>query len=77
MANDLLVGGGVGANVEIRKRLRKIAKEFNIKVHFPYSNKLYGDNAAMIGIAASFKYERGEFVDPNKIDRDPRAKISS
>jgi len=84
LANDykkvpthLFVGGGVGANVEIRKRLRKLGKEFNLEVHFPYSNKLYGDNAAMIGIAASFKYQRGEFIDPNKIDRNPRAKISS
>ncbi len=74
---DLLVGGGVGANVELRKRLRKFGKEFKMNVHFPYSNKLYGDNAAMIGIAASFKYQRGEFIDPDKIDRNPRAKIDA
>ncbi|HET7099492.1 MAG TPA: tRNA (adenosine(37)-N6)-threonylcarbamoyltransferase complex transferase subunit TsaD [Patescibacteria group bacterium] len=75
--SDLLVGGGVAANVEVRKRLRKIGREFNIDVHFPYSKKLYGDNAAMIGIAANFKYQRGEFTKPDKIDRDPRAKLSS
>ncbi|HKC04460.1 MAG TPA: tRNA (adenosine(37)-N6)-threonylcarbamoyltransferase complex transferase subunit TsaD [Patescibacteria group bacterium] len=72
---DLLVGGGVGINVEMRKRLRKLGKAFNINLHFPYSNRLYGDNAAMIGIAAYFKAEREEFVDPDKIDRDPRAKL--
>lgn len=70
--HDLLVGGGVAANVELRKRLRKLGKENGITVHFPTSNKLYGDNAAMIGVAAYFKAERGEFSDPNKIDRDPR-----
>lgn len=73
--SDFLVGGGVSANVELRKRLRKLAKEFGIPVHFPYSNKLTGDNAAMIGVAAYFKAERGEFIDPNKIDRDPNLKI--
>ncbi|HKB88140.1 MAG TPA: tRNA (adenosine(37)-N6)-threonylcarbamoyltransferase complex transferase subunit TsaD [Patescibacteria group bacterium] len=73
---DLLVGGGVGINVEMRKRLRKLGKAFNINLHFPYSNRLYGDNAAMIGIAAYFKAEREEFVDPDKIDRNPRLSLS-
>ena len=74
-AKDLLVGGGVVANVEVRKRLRKLCNEFGIKVHFPYSNKLNGDNAAMIGVAASFKYERSEFTGPDNLDREPRAKL--
>lgn len=73
--SDLLVGGGVAANVQLRSRLRRLGKEFGVKIHFPYSNKLYGDNAAMIGVAASFKYQRGEFISPSKIDRDPRAKL--
>lgn len=70
--HSFLIGGGVAANVEVRKRLRKLGKENNINVCFPYSNKLYGDNAAMIGIAAYFKVQREEFVDANKIDRNPR-----
>lgn len=73
--SDLLVGGGVAANVEIRRRLRKMAKESGIKVHFPNSKKLYGDNAAMIGIAAYFKAKRKEFIDPKLIDENPNAKI--
>ncbi|MBU0569326.1 tRNA (adenosine(37)-N6)-threonylcarbamoyltransferase complex transferase subunit TsaD [Patescibacteria group bacterium] len=75
---NLLVGGGVGANVELRKRLRKMARELKVKVHFPYSKKLYTDNAAMIGVAAYFKFRRGEVVSNDKldsIDREPRAKI--
>ncbi|KKQ92161.1 MAG: putative tRNA threonylcarbamoyladenosine biosynthesis protein Gcp [Microgenomates group bacterium GW2011_GWC1_39_7b] len=71
----LLVGGGVSANIETRKRLRKLGKEFNIQVHFPYSKKLTGDNAAMIGVAAYFKAKRGEFVNPKIIDRIPNLKI--
>lgn len=73
--SDFLVGGGVVANVELRKRLRKLGKGFKISVHFPYSNKLTGDNAAMIGVAAYFKAQRGEFTEVDKIDRDPNLKI--
>jgi N6-L-threonylcarbamoyladenine synthase len=73
--HDLLVGGGVSANIELRKRLRKLCKENGITVAFPYSKKLTGDNAAMIGIAACFKVQRGEFSDTDKIDRNPNLKI--
>ena len=75
--HDLFVGGGVGANVELRKRLRKLGTEFGMTIHFPYSNKLYRDNAAMVGIAAYFKAQRKEFTNPSKIDRNPRAKIDA
>lgn len=75
--HDLLVGGGVAANLELRKRLRKLGKDYNLKVHFPYSRKLYGDNAAMIGVAAYYKALREDFTNPSKIDRDPTAKLSS
>jgi N6-L-threonylcarbamoyladenine synthase len=71
----LLVGGGVAANVELRKRIRKMCKELSITPIFPYSKKLYGDNAAMVGIAAYFKYQKKEFVKPEKIDRLPDFKI--
>lgn len=72
----LLVGGGVGANVELRKRIRKMCKDFNITPLFPYSKKLYGDNAAMIGVAAYFKAQRKEFViDIEKVERNPSLRI--
>ncbi len=74
--DNLLVGGGVSANTELRKRLRQMGKKYGIRVSFPYSKKLTGDNAAMIGIAAYFKTQRGEFIKPGKIDRNPNAKIS-
>lgn len=69
----LLVGGGVSANTEIRKRLRKLCKQYNIKVLFPKYKKLYGDNAAMIGIAA---YLNQNFVNPDIIDRKPNLKLA-
>lgn len=72
----LFVGGGVSANLELKKRLRKLAKEKKLNIYFPYSKKLTSDNAAMIGIAAYFKSKRGEFTNPEEIDRNPNLKIN-
>jgi len=74
--HSLFTGGGVSANLELRKRLRKLGKNTEIKVLFPYSKRLTGDNAAMIGVAAYFKALRGEFIEAGKIDRNPSAKIT-
>lgn len=75
---DLLVGGGVVANVELRKRLRALGKELGMTVRFPYSKKLIGDNAAMIGVAAGYKFQRDEYLEgeeDEKADRKPRWRI--
>lgn len=74
----LFVGGGVSANIELRKRLRMLGKENNIHILFPYTKKLTGDNAAMIGVAAYYKTLRGELEkegEVEKVDRDANAKI--
>ena len=78
---DLLVGGGVAANIELRKRLRKLGKELGLQVRFPYSLKLCGDNAGMIGIAAAYKLSTIAKATVDKqdfdfIDRKPRWKIN-
>lgn len=52
---SILMGGGVGANEYLRKTIRSIGGKRNIPVYFPYAKKLYGDNAAMIGVAAFYK----------------------
>jgi N6-L-threonylcarbamoyladenine synthase len=75
---ELWFGGGVSSNTELRKRIRKICKDRKVKLLLPYSKKLTGDNAAMIGVAAYYKFLRGEIVDKkdfDKIDRVPRAKV--
>ncbi len=72
------VGGGVSSNVLLRKNLREIAKECNKSIYFPPYKYLNTDNAAMIGVAAFYKYEKGIYLtDPTKLDRIPRANLDS
>ncbi len=71
--NRILVGGGVGANIYLRKKIRSVVKNMRGHVFFPPFPYLYGDNAGMIGIAGYFKAQRGVFVeDRESFDRVPR-----
>jgi len=69
-----LIGvGGVMNNEDLRQRLVELGEKRNIKVYFPYSKALNGDNAAMVGMVAYTKASRGEFVeDVEKLDREPK-----
>ena len=76
--NHLLFGGGVANNIEIKKRLRKLCKKYGIKLLVPYTKKLNGDNAAMVGVCAYLKYKDSnlkDFFDYNSVDRNPKLKI--
>lgn len=69
-----LVGGGVSANLRLREKLRAFMKTKNIPVYFPFK-KFCMDNAAMIGLAAYYKYTRNELCtqkeDIESVDRVP------
>lgn len=55
--NSISVAGGVAANRELRSTLVSRAESIGAKAYFP--RPLYcTDNAAMIGIAADFKYRK-------------------
>jgi N6-L-threonylcarbamoyladenine synthase len=71
---SFLLGGGVAANTELKTRLRTLCRKYGLRLYTPYSEKLNGDNAAMVGVCA---FLNPNFVKPTKIDRDPRAKLSS
>lgn len=87
LIHNLLLGGGVANNIELKKRLRKLCKKYNIKLHIPYTKKLNGDNAGMVGVCAylknkslnskelNIKYGDLEFI--NSIDRNPRLKLTT
>lgn len=74
----MLLGGGVGANSELRKRLRNIAKKHNLIFNVPYTKKLYGDNAAMIGVATFLRIENGrnDQKEFDEIDRNARQDLT-
>jgi N6-L-threonylcarbamoyladenine synthase len=61
------LGGGVGSNLTLRRALREALQPFGLKLHIPYSKKLFTDNAAMIGVAAYFMAQRGEIWENDEI----------
>lgn len=72
----LVVGGGVADNKSLRQQIRNLFKK-QLPIYFPTQKILNGDNAAMIGVAAYFKYQKGIILkNPNKLDRLPRANLN-
>lgn len=73
---SLIVGGGVSANKRLRLKTRELVKKVGGIVYFPPYPYLTGDNAVMIGVVASYKAEKGEYIkDINAIDRVPRLSL--
>jgi len=69
---QIFLGGGVINNQHLVNEVKRVGKENKIAVHLPYSKNLLTDNAAMIGMAAYYKFQRKEFVkNLDKLDRKP------
>jgi len=65
------IGGGVSANLALRKHLRREMKRMGVSVGMP-ETKFSTDNAGMIGLVAYYKAKKGEFEkDPMALDREP------
>ncbi len=75
--NGLMLGGGVSANILLRKKLRIICNKQNIPLYLPINKRLCTDNAAMIGICAYFKIQTNGIaaIQNNSFDRDPVASL--
>jgi N6-L-threonylcarbamoyladenine synthase len=56
----LAIAGGVSANSELRKQVKALEGELNIKTFIP-KFEYCTDNAAMIGITGYYKFLKGEF----------------
>lgn len=75
--NEIWLGGGVAQNIYLRQTIRETIKSSQ-KIIFrsPFTKRLCMDNAAMIGLVATFKFERKEFVENlDELDRKPRWKV--
>lgn len=70
---ELWIGGGVAANITLRAELRQLAKAYNIPLRVPYTNKLCGDNAAMIGLVASQRV----LENSQTFERQPRLSLTT
>lgn len=74
--NQLIVVGGVAANLRLRKLMRDLANKYHGKVLFPAFKYLNGDNAAMIGVVAGYKAKAGQFIKRiDEVDRVPRMSL--
>lgn len=72
---NIVVGGGVAANQLLRSKIQELVDKNDGTVLFPHKG-LYGDNAAMIGIAGYYKAKKGMFAkNIDRIDRVPRASL--
>ncbi len=60
--DKLVLAGGVAANSKLRSMLQEKCEKNNIKLYCP-SSILCTDNAAMIGVAAYYKYKSGKVDD--------------
>ncbi len=78
---DIILAGGVSANLALRKEFRKVfgprhsGASKNYRLHYPTNKKLYGDNAAMIGVAAYYSAQNGKFTEPINLERLPNLSL--
>jgi N6-L-threonylcarbamoyladenine synthase len=69
----IAIAGGVSANSGLRSRLQQEAQDSGWKIYIP-AFEYCTDNAAMIAMAAHFKYCTGQFTDMHAVP-NPRMKL--
>jgi N6-L-threonylcarbamoyladenine synthase len=75
---DLVVAGGVGANIQLRERLTQMARDRGCIVHYPPMD-LCTDNGVMIAFAGALRLLHINLVTKNlgAFDIQPRWDLSS
>ncbi|AMM52047.1 tRNA threonylcarbamoyladenosine biosynthesis protein Gcp [Rufibacter sp. DG15C] len=71
---EIAIAGGVSANSGLRQTLQEYAKRYSWNVYLP-AFEYCTDNAAMIAMAAHYKYLAGDFTS-QYASPDPRLKIT-
>ncbi len=59
---EVCLAGGVSANSALRNGLKEMGKKYGWNIYYP-AMQYCTDNAAMIGLAAYYKYLDGDFAD--------------
>jgi N6-L-threonylcarbamoyladenine synthase len=70
---EIAIAGGVSANSGLRERLLKEAKKMRWNTYVP-ELEYCGDNAAMIAMAAHYKFLAGDFAESTSVP-EPRMKL--
>ena len=70
---EIAIAGGVSANSGLRKLLQEDAKKYKWNIYIP-ALEYCTDNAAMIAMAAHYKFLAGKFTD-QRVSAEPRLKI--
>jgi len=69
---QIILGGGVINNLKVRRQIRRTARCHNLPVFIPFTDKLFSDNAGMIGIAAFYSAKHNKFIKKiDTLDRKP------
>ncbi len=71
----LFLSGGVAANLNLRSRLRKIAKNYALPVYFPFKKELNTDNAAMIALTAFYLAQKNQYSNLESLDVNPNLEL--
>lgn len=75
--NQVVVGGGVSINQRLRIVLRTMVKKQQGSILFPPYAYLNGDNAAMIGIVAALRAQKGLIAQQrDRVDRVSRLSLT-
>lgn len=67
--SQVWLGGGVASNIALRKQIRRVLKNFDLKLKTPYEKRLCGDNAAMIAVTANLHINHKLYSTNLNIDR--------
>ncbi len=71
----LSLAGGVAANSRLREAMTTMCDELGVAIYLP-EIKYCGDNAAMIGTAAYYMYQKGE-TSPIDLNAIPSISLNS
>ena len=75
-AKTIILGGGVSANQELRKQIKKTVKEYLPSVNLSIPDSIYcTDNAVMVGVSSYFKYLKNKKESWKKIKADSNLRL--